>query len=295
MKKKIIVVSIIFIMLIIILPMFFLYYNSKNISKKALLEVEHMTTKIDEIIHHFPKITSGKILTSALYKGAHGENYPKDFTYSFVYDKQVLTLENDIGSNNRILKDPLVNILFQEITLNKEMFKVIKEEKIKSKYILYLDEDTINDFLKSNFKEAKLEITASFLFFKIKEIKLFLDDFEITLVDNNVKIQMGNNLINLTINDNNYSLDINSRMRMNAFLDEKQKYNVVINNNIIYVEVDKENILIKASTPSAIYNGLNLNIKSGTYEIKNREHIDDINIPIWRYFDGLDLNYWEAI
>lgn len=294
MKKNVTIISSIIALVAIIVSIGIIAFNERdNLEKKAIDNVFDVLNYAEKYFNKHDYINSGEISVSAKYKGAHGENFPKDFKYTFLLDNNFITFENDEGYFTKELDQRLIKII--EI-INKikteelsNLIKVNKREYKNNKINLTLDKENINRILNTKFKNTNLIInTKGLIKESIEDIILELDDIKFTLKSDQLNVNYNKTNLKIDFNSKGYSLNVNNKIKMNVFFeDEKNRYSIVINQVVFYVETFQDKVIFKTTTQSAIYNGLDLTFNFSEQKLKKNKIILEESIPIFRYFNNL--------
>lgn len=288
MKK--IITSIIIIMIFIII----LFIVSKNSIINNTKNV--LTTNINNIYNYINKYNYGKTGTInivANYKGAHDSVNPINFSYSFINeykdDTLYTTLENTLGYYTNELNNKYINTYM--ILKNKEQLKnifTIKEINEEfNKIIFYFDESIINNVLNKEYKEFKLIINTKLLYLGINNYKLSLDDYELDITKDFK--EFSNEDLKINITNLGYNLKYKDNLRISYKNDDKDIYNILINDCVLNLEMS-DDIVIKVSKEVNIYKGLDIKVEFNNNSLNKLNTINRYDIPIFKYFDNLDLN-----
>lgn len=295
MKRKIIIIICI-LLFIVIMTTFVVqkltYNNSYNI---AINRVNNLLMEIKKYTQKFNYNLEGNINVTAKYKGAHGESYPANFQYIYLIDEQneTLTLENNgIYFEKKLNMDFINNLSKVDYDNLDSLISVNKKSTQNNKIYVSINEKKINEILGTAFKDANIIIeTSGIILKKVDVIKINLDDMKIYYKDGKILINKDNNKIKIDLNSSGFSFNVNDKLKMNVFINnDKDQYNIVINEKVFYIECFKDKILFSTSSEAVIYNGLDLEITFNNIELKRREVIEENDIPIFRYFNEMKFD-----
>lgn len=283
MKKKIIIISSIIVVLITLLISILLINNKREKNKEEM--INDIKSNIKELIKYTNKnnlSTSGVINVTAKYKGAHGEHYPKEFIYNFNTlidgENYIVTIGNELGYVEKTYQMPGL------ILMNK--IKNINPDQVDDIFKSEINVSDINKYLDTNYKKCTYELKAN---------KIICDKDYLFIDDNTINIKFKNNLFKIDTSEKMFSVIVNEKLKMNAFYyDDSTRYNVVLNNNVIYFETSNNKLYLNSTSQAAIYNALELTVDYKDVAVTKDNKIDEIEIPIFRYFNELDLNYWSG-
>lgn len=294
MKKNITIISSIIALIAIIVSLGITVFNERdNLEKKGIDNVFDVLNYVEKYFNKYDYINSGEVSVSAKYKGAHGENFPKDFKYNFLLDNTSITFENNEGYFTKQFDQRMIRMI--EV-LNKiktdelsNLIKINGREYKNNKIYLILDKDNINKILNTQFKNTYLIInTKGFIKKSIDDIVLELDDIKFTLESDQLNVKYDNTNLKIDFNSKGYSLNVNNKIKMNVFFeDEKNRYSIVINQVVFYVETFQDKVIFKTTTQSAIYNGLDLIFNFSEQKLKKNKITLEESIPVFRYFNNL--------
>lgn len=285
----------VFIIISIFISVFCIHtiYNNDTEIKKYVLndineKIDFIGSSARNISINFNK--TGVIKLNALYKGAHGESNPSDFSYNFSSSDENISIENSDGYMDFNISKvvDVINTLSSLKTIEPEMIISSKNRIDDIKYIL--DKDIINDVYGVSFKNISIDIKTEGFIKKVKTYSINLDDIEICVTDKKIVVS-GKNSITFTIGDKGYSLNINDKLKMNVI--DENKYNILINGTSLFLELNEKSFYISALSSHAIYNSLEIN---GTFENVNldRNNIADKSLnPIYRYFSEVSFDIWS--
>lgn len=291
-KKVIIIVSsvVIIILGVILFSLYVINHNEQAIND----ELELTSQKLKSTLDYIQKSNlgeSGIININAKYKGAHGEHYPRESIYNYeatyVDDEYQVTYEGTDGYIEKNYQNSLLKI-----------YHNIKNSKYSSKDIDIEDDtfltDFINDILDEEYNSCKILVNTEGLIEKVVSTEIICDDLFITFKDKNTLIKYNDNKISIDTSETGYALNINDKLRMNAFLEEdKNKYSVVIDGEVFYIETYDNKLHVNASSAKAIYNAMEFTVEYQPVEIKKNKVIEEIEVPIIRYFNEYEFNYWR--
>lgn len=253
-----------FIILILFGVIFtFLYFINNDYMSDVNKSLNNDINSLKVYLNKYNYDNQGTLDVVAKYKGAHGEAYPSDYSYSFFMNDNKLDI---IDVSNYV-----------SFELNKDFI------------------DLIDKLSKVTFEDVDVKVNTEGLFNRVSSVEVIYDDIKVIKKDNNYNIVYKDNVINININKLGYLLTINDSFKMNAFIkSDNDTYSVVINDYAFYVEMRKNNILIKANSPSAIYNGLEVNVSFNKInEYKNKKIDNSVSNPIKRYVDSANLSVWR--
>jgi hypothetical protein len=290
MKKVIIIISIICIFVFIFILGIFLI--NKNYTSNSLKELETNYNKFYNYITSHEVITSGTIDVNANYRGAHGENYPNAFTFEFTKEDNKYTFINEKGYYTYEYDNKIYELLDDIRSITPEYLdKIITISNNK----INIDIELINELTNSNIKSASIKFNSKGLIKKLSSIDITIDDLSININGKEIKANYLDNNITIKINDSGYYLNINNKLKMNAFLnDNKNLYSVVIGSKTLTVEITDDILSVIGNSEAAIYNSLELTInnkKNNNYESDTLLELNDI--PMLRYYTNNDLSFWN--
>lgn len=290
-KKKIIIISSIAVVLLIIVFLFISVNASKN---KCLDEYKNkITSKINivsNILNKYSIGLSGEVEVVANYKGAHGENYPANFNYNYLFEDKLYFEDEEYTSievNKNLLSviDSLKKL--DKIDVSKFKSIVKKGNKIKIMY----DEKTLNEVLKTNFKSIRAEINMSGIIKKIKEINIILDDINISVNGDDIHIAYDSKNIDLNLKEDATYVNVNNKLKMNIFTKNNYNFSIVFNNQVYSLELLEDGLNLKFNTSASIYNSMSIKVKYKSVSLeKKREAENYNNNPIIRYLSESDLS-----
>ena len=285
MRLKVIACGIVLILLIATL---FLGSSSSKIEGEVLSKLNNNIKDINKYVNKFNTPLTGTVTMSANYKGAHGESFPKDYEFAYALEDNTLYFSNKDGYTSLELNKDLVNIynIFKS-DLKEDIFVSKKSISRGNEITIELDVDKINEYLKQDFKEAKITINRkNAISNEIKDITLSMDDYIITIDDDSYKVMYQDQLLEVMLNKNGYSLAINKNIKMNAILrDDVDNYNIVIDNYIYSLETSDNTIKFNANSSASIYNSIEANFNASS-DIVDKDHKADITKnPLTRYFN----------
>ena len=283
MKKKIIIISSIVIALIALLITILLINNKKQITEEELLNKAVINIKnLIKYTNNNNFKTIGILNVIAKYKGAHGEHYPKEFIYNFntrIEDNTyIVTIGNSSGYYEKEYKVPGL-VLMNNI-------KNIDETTIDKIFKNKINIEELNKTLKTDYKKCKYEID--------EYLNIKCDNDYITFEEDTIKLKYKENIFRIDTNEKMFSVTINDTLKMNAiYYDEMTRYNVVLNNNVIYFETSNNKLYLNSTSEAAIYNAMEVTVDYKDVVVDKNIKVEEIEIPIFRYFNELNLNYWR--
>lgn len=283
MKKKIIIISSIVIVMVLMLITILFINNKKSTTNEEM--INNAVTNTKNLIKYTNKnnlTSSGVLNINAKYKGAHGEHYPKEFVYNFntriENDSYIVTIGNDAGYFEKEYQVPGL-ILMNTI-------KNINPSSIDKIFTSKINVEELNKVLNTNYNECSYDINDT--------LTIKCDNDYIEFNNNTIKINYNNNIFRIDISEKMFSVTINDLLKMNAFYyDDMTRYNVVLNNNVIYFETSSNKLYLNSTSEAAIYNAMEVTVDYKEVNIDKSTKVNEIEIPIFRYFNELDLNYWR--
>ena len=296
MKKKIMFIAIPLVLIILAIIAYFMFVSNTG---------KYVDKSIDMIREGIAYIgqrkygTSGELKVTAKYKGAHGEHYPKDFSYIFETriedEKYKVSIGNENGFVTKEYNIELVSMIndLKEVNTTKLDYVTYKKEKDYYK----LDVDVINDALKTNYKTCTMKIETEGIFKTFKSSTLKCDDnLTIKLEENKAIINYYDNKIKIDTNETGFSLNMNDSLKMNAFYEEnKNRYSIVIDQDVYYLETTDEGIYLTSSSQAAIYNAMEARVTYKNLVLNKVNSIPETEIPIFRYFNEFEYTFWRNI
>lgn len=272
--KKIIITSlcVVSVLLISIVIYLLCFINKANNAYDKVLD---SLNKINLYANKLDIYERGTIDLNANYKGAHGESLPNKFNYNFEIVNKVITFENEGLYSELDLDLELINKIKK---IDKKSFEVKKRKIAFNKITQELDVNLINNIFEKKYKKAYIVMNDN--------STLYLDNDKITFNNDSITANIGNNEIKIVLGNNKYSLNINNKLKVNAFLDENL-YNIILNNNVISLKYS-DALYIDFNSPASIYNSLEFKINKNDINInKSKLEENDVN-PIIRYIDKIE-------
>ncbi|MCH5167790.1 MAG: hypothetical protein J1F35_07910 [Erysipelotrichales bacterium] len=260
--------------------------NAVNIINERTTEINHFLTK-------YKIEKSGTLEVSANYRGAHGENYPSEYTYNYrLLDKLYLEDKEyaEINYDKKILS------LFNKLTKLKDidLSNCSNTKRKNGKLIITCDKNYINDILETNFKNIEVTVYTDGLFKEINHITINLDDINLTLNGNDLTIEYLDNSIKISFNGSNYYVNVNDLLKANIIINDVYSCSIVINDKVYYVEVRDNELYIKFNSQAAIYNSVSITAKYGSVTLEKEKLIDKLtDNPIANYIENSDFNIWR--
>ena len=291
MKNKKTIIFIICLVVILFLAIGILGIISVNKGKDAIKRGHNELEHAAEVVFAYATAKNlgyhGDLKVKASYKGAHGEKHPAYFDLQYEIDINNLNvLAGDAkGYNEDKINSKLLNFVrILRTTTKEEYLKIFKD----------LDVKAFNELFNTNYKTMKLNVEKKGFFSDYQFCELLLDDDKLTINDSSYKLTIGNNTIELKANTSGYSLNINNILKMNVFPDKDiDKYNIVVDGYSFYVTVSNQKMTLSTSSQSAIYNGLDLEFIYNDKQVDKTTKIEYDEIPIFRYFKGVEINLWK--
>lgn len=291
MKKKYLLISIPIVLIIIVLITILILTNKT--SKYVDDSIDQIRSGLNFLKQHKYQ-TNGRLKVTASYKGAHGEHYPRGFDYFFnttlTDDLLVVTIGNNEEYVTKEYRSELYEImdsLKNADTTKLDYLKLTEDNK--------LDVDIINDVFKTDYKVCTIDVTTKGLLKKYESSTIKCDEIlTIKLEENKATINYGKNIIKIDINEAGFSLSINDKLKMNSFYeDNKNRYNIVIDDSVYYLETMDGKIYLKANTQAAIYNAMEVEVTYDDVVVNKIIPLEEIEIPIYRYFNEIKFDYWR--
>ncbi len=288
MRRKILII--IMIALLILTSGLFVkkvYEDKAEVFKE---EIENILQDINELstkLNRYELQSTGTLAISANYKGAHGENFPHDFTFNYALEKNKIYFENEDGYNSLSLNKKLLGFIkgmtkkidASQVTLSNTSINFTNPSiDIETKYL--------NEIYNTNFQKIKSTIYfENVLSKKIDRTVIQLDDITITKTGKSYIIEIGQYNIKFNFNKKGYSLNINDNIKMNVFNETtNDRYTLVVGAYVYSFTVNNSSIDFVASTGASIYNSINIVAKYGKYELKREKELAVVDNPITRYF-----------
>lgn len=298
MKNKLIIL---FSSLIVIVIAFVITLKVINNNKMNNIIEEVKTDIIDKVeefyvnFNKYKYTNSGTLNINAKYKGAHGESYPASYTYDFKLVDNNLHIGNDEGYGIQTINAQILSIINKLVSINFEddFIKIVKKENVSNGVLVTLDSEPINKVFNTKYQNIKLLINVEGFIKKLSNYTISLDNVVIKVDNLKINIKESENEMNIILNKNGYSLVFNDIFKMNVFyLDNKNQYNIVIDNKVILIETKENEIYSVLSSEAAIYHSLELNYQFGNASINENVQYEDMNIvPLIRYLNNIDYNF----
>lgn len=298
MKNKLIIL---FSSLIVIVIAFVITLKVINNNKMNNIIEEVKTDIIDKVeefyvnFNKYKYTNSGTLNINAKYKGAHGEAYPASYTYDFKLVDNNLHIGNDEGYGIQTINDQILSIINKLVSINYEddFIKIVKKENVSNGVLVTLDSEPFNKVFNTKYQNIKLLINVEGFIKKLSNYTISLDNVVIKVDNLKINIKESENEMNIILNKNGYSLVFNDIFKMNVFyLDNKNQYNIVIDNKVILIETKENEIYSVLSSEAAIYHSLELNYQFGNASINENVQYEDMNIvPLIRYLNNIDYNF----
>ena len=262
--------------------------KAKDAEKRGVNEFVNLATMLYDYANSKKIGYSGVLEVTASYKGAHGEKHPANFNliYELDIDSMNFASGDSNGYNESVITSKVLNFVKVLRTTDKDKYvKAFKD----------LDVKAINEIFGTSYKSLTIEVDKSGFFSDYHKAEVKLDDDVITLKENEYIYKKGKDTISIKTNNKGYSVNINNIFKMNAFPDKKlDEYNVVFNGYSFHITINNSQITLNTSSQSAIYNGLDLVFKYNTNRhVDKTTKIDFDEIPIFRYFKGVDTKIWK--
>lgn len=268
-----------------------LYVVNKDFMNNTVNEVLNEVDSLNKYLNKYDYKTSGFLNVSAKYKGAHGESFPSDFSYKFKYENDALNIIDKSDYIRVVNNDKVLYFMkmISKLTKHDVVVKSINRNKIT------LDVNKINKKLNTKYNKAYIIVKSTGIVKKVDSIDIIVDDIKISKSKNEYNISYDGNDIYVSTSKLGYTLKVNNIFKMNAFFKkEKDSYSVVINDYVFLIELKNNEIDVKASSPSAIYNGMDI-VATFDNDVNTDNLLIDNSIknPIKRYLDSADLSYWR--
>lgn len=294
MKKKLMLIGIPIIIVLVIVIIIFNITN--NISKHIEYSIDTIKDGLLFLQEHKYK-DSGTLKVTAKYKGAHGEHYPKDFNYYFETNLENGKYKVTIGNTEGYVTKEYTNEL-NEIVENLKQIEISKidylnYEKEGNTYVL--DIDVVNDIFDTNYNKCTIDIETEGIFNKYVSSTIKCDDeLTIKLSDNKTTINYHENIIKIDSNETGFSININDELKMNTFYeDDSNRHSIVIGNDVYLVLASENKLYLSSSSQAAIYNAIEIDVTYDDIVLNKMVPLDEIDIPIFRYFNEFEYNYWR--
>lgn len=288
MQRKILIITMIFLLIIMTGLFAKKVYEEKG--KVFNEELKTILTDFNDIstkLNRYEIKKSGTLAISANYKGAHGENFPHDFEFSYALKDNKIYFENKDGYNS-------LNFNKDLITLLKSLNNKIETDKVRAsnstigfiESSLNLNAEYINNIYKTSFKDITATVYFNNILSKhVEKTVIKVDDITITKIGKSYTIDVDDYHIKFNFNKNGYSLNINDHIKMNAFNETtNDRYTLVIGEYVYSFTIKGEGIDFVASTGASIYNSVNVVAEYSDIELKLEKELDVKDNPITRYF-----------
>lgn len=287
-KRIIIIVSFILIILTASIVIYYTFFKTNNDTQKVIDSLNNLITENYKYFNKFTYGNSGEVSVTAKYKGAHGENFPKDIMYEFnILEYNNLLLKND----TKVYKTNINNDFFKVYQYLKKLdniknpFVIDNIQKQNKQINVTINPNHFNKIMQTNYQSIKVNIINTSTY------TLYLDNQTINFNESSIKTTLNDYTYTLVKNSQGYSLSINDELKLNAILGhDKNSYSLIINGKAFFIETENNHIIIRASSASSIFNGLNLDINFKDNKIiDNNIYQDNDENPIIRYYSSLDL------
>lgn len=278
------------IVLLIILGCLFttkIYKDKASAFHDEVISIFSDLNELSTRLNRYPIKNSGKIDVSANYKGAHGENFPHDFSFNYALKNNKIYFENEDGYNTLTINRALFNFL-NGLTakLNVDDVKLFNDSNDLTMAKVNIDSKYLNQLYGTNFKNIEVTVYFNNILSKnIEKTVIKLDDTIITKSGNNYVINIDDYIIKFNFNKSGYSLNINDNIKMNAFNEiNNDRYTLVVGKYVYSITLNEENIEFVASTGASIYNSINVKAHYEDIQLKLEKELDIKENPITRYF-----------
>ena len=295
MKKKVLLIV---IPIIIILTAVIFLFTMNNDKKHIDYSIDLLREGLNYLGKRNYK-TSGTLDVTAKYKGAHGEHYPGFFNYLFETNLENGIYTVSIGNKDGYVTKQYELELFELVQNLKEVnttkLDYVNYKKVNDTY--ELDIDVINDALSTDFKKCTIDVTSTGILKDFESSTIKCDDnLTIELTEKRTTINYYDNVIKIDKNENGFSLNMNDLMKMNTFYEnDKSRHNIVIGDDVFYVEAMDNKLFLSVTSQAAIYNGMEITVTYKDIVLNKINNLEEIEIPIFRYFNEYKFNYWRDI
>lgn len=83
---------------------------------------------------------------------------------------------------------------------------------------------------------------------------------------------------------------------MNTFYeDDSNRHSIVIGNDVYLVLASDNKLYLSSSSQAAIYNAIEIDVTYDDIILNKMNPINEIDIPVFRYFNEFEYNYWRDI
>lgn len=286
--------------LIIIMVALFILFIGVFVKKIYLDKADILKSEVETVLEDINDLSgkagrykvssTGELAISANYRGAHGENFPHDFTFNYVLENNTLYMENEDGYNSLKLDKDLMGFIKGIKKSLDESKVVILDNSINfMKSVINIDTSYINEVYNTNFKEIKATVYfENFLSKNVDKMVIEIDDIVITKIGKSYTIEVDDNTIKYNSNSSGYSLTINDNIKMNVFNETtNDRYTLVVDSYVYSFTVTNDSIDFVASSSASIYNSINVIVSYEDYELLLTEELDIEENPITRYFSAV--------
>lgn len=288
MRRKILLI--IMITLFILLAGFFVkrvYQDKIDVFEEEMKNIVEDINELSTKLNRYSIKSTGELAISANYKGAHGENFPHDFTFNFSLSKDKIFFENNDGYNSLNINQELIafiNNMRKKIDINKLGLGKFSYNFTNPSY--EIGTTYLNSVYNTDFKNMKATIYFNnFLSNKVDRTVIELGNITITKTGESYVIEINNNKIKFNFNKNGYSLNINDDIKMNVFNETtNDRYSLVKGNYVYSFTINNESIDFVASTGASIYNSINVVATYKEYNLIKEKELSTTDNPITRYF-----------
>lgn len=278
------------VVLLIILGCLFtrgIYEDKASAFRNEVISVFSDLNELSTRLNKYQIKKIGKIDVLANYKGAHGENFPHDFSFKYALKNNKIYFENEDGYNTLTINQDLfsfINGLTAKI--NVDDVKLFNDSTNLPSAKVNIDSKYLNKLYGTNFKT--IEVTVYFgniLSKNIDKTIIKIDNITITKINKNYVINVDDYNIKFNFNKSGYSLNINDNIKMNVFNEvNSDRYTLVVGNYVYSFTLNGESLDFVASTGASIYNSIKVIAHYEDTQLKLEREIDKKDNPITRYF-----------
>lgn len=293
MKRKITIIISILIVLLLVVIVNIVFINNGYINR----QIDHFKNEYEafyQYVNRHPIYDEGVLDINANYRGAHGENYPNRFVFDYKLDNSTVIFSNGDGYKEYEYNNKIYEFIksIRKLDAN-SLSKIIKESKIEDNRVV-IDVRRINDITGFNINNMSITFEPKNILKKLKRIIIKIDDIEISIENENIKIDYMDNVINIKKNSAGYYLSINDTLEMNAFLnDNKNTYSIIIKDKVLRIEVSDNELTVFGGFESAIYNSIEITSTKDNANIVKNSELELNDVPVLRYFTNTNLSFWN--
>ena len=266
--------------------------NKKESAQEKMFEVIDNVKKIQKEFKAFKFKNKGIAGVVASYKGAHGEKYPHDYTYSYVYENGVVTFSNENGYYDKEVKLP-IKVVTNLLNASFDRFVNTKKCDTTFNEVTYeLNVKKINEALGTKYDKGTIKVEYEGIFGSYKDVIITLDDIKVVYTEDKFVITNGDNKIELTVSESGISFKINENVKGN-YINKGKLFNLVIAEDAYSVVIKDNGFSVRTSASHAIYSAFEINFEYSDIEIKKNKLVQEIDIPVWRYLGDTNYKVWR--